>query len=252
MWLYVYNINIDLFLYVTMITQQTRVTVQLREMILNGEFAPGERIAETSLAKRLGASRTPIRYALGVLEQEGLVSGIPNRGYRVESFSLKDISDAIDLRGVLEGMAARLLAERGLPEAVAKELHECLDFGDRILEKRKIDDSDLVDYTNMNARFHEALLKAANSRPLENALKLNDKVPFAGASALAMSNPEIIRQVVHQGHDQHHVILEAIENGEGMRAEALMREHALTTKKALDLLDLKNGTRPNGLALVDS
>ncbi|MBF8270164.1 MAG: GntR family transcriptional regulator [Gammaproteobacteria bacterium] len=235
-----------------MLNQQTRVTVQLREMILNGEFTPGERITETSLARSLDASRTPVRYALSVLEQEGLVTGIPNRGYRVERFSMQDISNAIDLRGTLEGMAARIVAEHGLAENVAGELQECLDAGDRILAREAIDETAIVDYTNMNARFHEILIKTANNRPLTNALNLNDKVPFAGASAMAVSvhNPGIINKILQQGHAQHHVIVEAIANGEGMRVEALMREHARITKKSLDLLDVENGGRMPGLALV--
>ena len=237
-----------------MLNQQTRVTVQLREMILNGRYAPGVRITETSLAKSLGASRTPVRYALSVLEQEGLVSGIPNRGYRVERFSMRDISNAIDLRGTLEGMAARILAEEGLREDVAGELQVCLDSGDRILARELIDESAIVDYTNMNARFHEILIKTANNRPLTSALNLNDKVPFAGASAMAvsMNNPGSINKILQQGHAQHHVIVEAIANGEGMRVEALMREHARITKKSLDLLDTENGDTVPGLALLST
>ena len=106
----------------------------------------------------------------------------------------------------------------------------------------------------MNARFHDVLIKAADNRPLNNALKLNDKVPFAGASALAISanNPGIVKKLLQQGHAQHHVIVEAIANGEGMRAEVLMREHALITKKSLAMLDVENGIKPPGLALVET
>lgn len=226
----------------------------MREMILNGEFKPGERITETSLAKALGASRTPVRYALSILAQEGLVTSVPNRGYRVERFSMRDISNAIDLRGTLEGMAARILAECGIDAAVSRELQECLEDGDRILARNDPDEADIVDYTNMNARFHELLVKAADNRPLTNALRLNDKVPFAGASALALSvnNPKIVNKLLHQAHAQHHVIFEAIVNGEGMRVEALMREHALVTKKSLDLLDIENAIKAPGMALVES
>ena len=237
-----------------MINQQTRVTVQLREMILNGEFKPGERITETSLAKALGASRTPVRYALSILEQEGLVTSVPNRGYRVERFSMRDISNVIDLRGTLEGMAARIVAEHGIDAGVSQELQRCLDNGDRILDKHDLDETDIVDYSNMNARFHDVLIKTANNRPLTNALRLNDKVPFAGASALALSvnNPDIVKKLLQQAHAQHRVIFEAIANGEGMRVEALMREHALVTKKSLDLLDVENGVKAPGMALVEA
>ena len=232
--------------------QQTRVTVQLREKILNGEYSAGERITETSLAKSLGASRTPIRYALSILEQEGLVTGVPNRGYRVVTFSMQDISNAIDLRGALEGMAARIIAERGVSEAISDAFHEFLDAGDRIIENEIIDETDIVDYTNMNAHFHELLIKTANNRPLENALNLTDKVPFVGAGALAfsMNHIETVKKIFQQGHAQHHVIVEAIENGEGTRVEALLREHAMVTKKSLDLMDVENGANSPGMALL--
>lgn len=228
--------------------------MQLREMILNGEFRPGERITETSLAKALGASRTPVRYALSILEQEGLVTSVPNRGYRVERFSMRDISNAIDLRGMLEGLAARIIAEQGIDDVAARELRQCLEDGDRILDKDVLDESDIVDYSNINARFHEILIKIANNRPLSNALHLNDKVPFAGASALALSvdNPDTVKKLIQQAHAQHHVIVEAIANGEGMRVEALMREHALVTKKSLDMLDVENGVKAPGMALIET
>lgn len=238
-----------------MTNQQVRVTLQLREKILNGEFASGEHIAEVPLSKLLGVSRTPIRHALGMLEQEGLVTGIPHRGFRVESFSVQDINDAIDLRGVLEGMAARLLAEHGLPRRTAAELHHCLEMGDRIIEKGLIDETDTADYDDMNTLFHDTIIKAVGNRALENALKLNNKVPFAAASALAMSNRKLVRQIVEQGHAEHHALVEALENGEGTRAEALMREHALITKKALNLIDQEHGLGANmlqGLQLAQS
>ncbi|MFQ5661219.1 MAG: GntR family transcriptional regulator [Gammaproteobacteria bacterium] len=222
-------------------SQQARVTVQLREMILNGEFAPGQHIAEISLATSLGVSRTPVRQALGILEQEGLVTGTPHRGFRVESFSMQDISDAIDVRGTLEGMAARLLAEHGLPRRTAAELHRCLELGDRIVEKGLLEEGDTADYDDMNTLFHKTITDAAGNRALNNALNLNDKVPFAAASAVAMSKQKITQQIIHLGHGQHHTIVEALEKGEGARAEALMREHALITKKALNLIDAEHG-----------
>ena len=68
-------------------------------MILSGEFAPGERMSELRLVKRLGVSRTPLRLALATLEHEGLLQGLKSRGYVVREFTKADISDAIELRG---------------------------------------------------------------------------------------------------------------------------------------------------------
>ena len=95
-------------------TQMTRALLRLRELILNGEFAPGERMSELPLVERLGVSRSPLRLALASLEHEGLLRGLEGGGYAVREFTKTDIRDAIELRGVLEGTAARFAAERGV------------------------------------------------------------------------------------------------------------------------------------------
>ena len=93
------------------------VALRLREMILRGELAPGERLAEVALAERLGVSRTPIRQALPALAREGLLAAAGRRGYVVRSFSPEDVLDAIETRGLLEGLSARRIAERGASAA---------------------------------------------------------------------------------------------------------------------------------------
>src|SRR2546430_15226034 len=114
---------------------QTRALVRIREMILRGELAAGARVAEAPLAELLGMSRTPIRQALPVLAQEGLLVEHETRGYVVKEISTADILDAIDLRGLIEGLAARRVAERGASRLLCKELHLCLADGDRIFNK---------------------------------------------------------------------------------------------------------------------
>jgi GntR family transcriptional regulator of vanillate catabolism len=93
-------------------TQTERLVLTLREWILKGEFSAGERLTELGLVSLLKASRTPIRIALERLANEGLLEPIPTGGFRVRSFSTADICDAIEIRGVLEGTAARFAAER--------------------------------------------------------------------------------------------------------------------------------------------
>ena len=82
-----------------------------------GELPGGARIAELTLVEKLGVSRTPIRAALMRLEQEGLLHRLPGGGYAVRTFSETDVADAIELRGTMEGLAARLAAERGVAPA---------------------------------------------------------------------------------------------------------------------------------------
>ena len=91
-------------------SQAVRALLRLREMVLAGELPAGSRIAELAIVEKLGVSRTPIRAALMRLEQEGLLESLPGGGYAVRSFSERDVVDAIELRGTLEGLAARLAA----------------------------------------------------------------------------------------------------------------------------------------------
>src|SRR5690349_16187332 len=93
-------------------SQIARTVLRLREMILRGDFGRGERVSEAPLAARLGASRTPIRLALERLAHEGLLDPYPTGGFIVRRFTLEDVWDSIEVRGVLEGAAARQAAER--------------------------------------------------------------------------------------------------------------------------------------------
>ena len=112
-------------------SQTVRVQLRLRELILGGELKPGARIAELTLVERLNASRTPIRMALVRLEEEGLLEAIPSGGFMVKAFSERDILDSIELRGTLEGLAARFAAERGVS---ARDLEPLKDIYRRTLE----------------------------------------------------------------------------------------------------------------------
>src|SRR3954469_15171246 len=94
-------------------SQSMRALLRLRALLLGGEFEAGSRMPELPLVERLGVSRTPLRLALATLEHEGLLAVAPGGGYAVRSFTRKDIDHAIDLRGVLEGTAARFAAEEG-------------------------------------------------------------------------------------------------------------------------------------------
>src|SRR5947207_4679399 len=108
----------------TGVSQTVKAQLRLRELIVGGELKPGSRIAELSLVERLGASRTPIRMALVRLEEEGLLEALPNGGFAVRDFSEADIRDAIEVRGTLEGLAARLAAERGITSVLLAEARD--------------------------------------------------------------------------------------------------------------------------------
>jgi len=218
-------------------TQLDQALVHLRELILRGKLEPGQRVAEAPLAEELGMSRTPVRQALPLLAQEGLLSMHETRGYVVRSFTWADVVDAIELRGVLEGVAVRRIAEQGPSKAFLLELRACLHDGDRILGKRRIEESDEALYAEMNERFHTLIRDEAGSSILSATLERNNHVPFAGPKAVAFdrANPEQMYDLLHYAHRQHHGIAQALERGQSARAEALMREHANAVKESINV-----------------
>lgn len=206
---------------------QETVLMQLRDLILSGEFEPGRRLAEQQLAERLGASRTPVRAALVTLEQEGLVETNETGGYLMRQFTSREVADAIVVRGHLEGLAARLVAEHGLTRQLALDLEGCLAEGDAALAPHPLTVQDYARYAAMNDRFHSLILEASGNRALQRAVHLNDKLPFAPASAmLPMQGAlEIDRDWMLYAHRQHHMLFDALKRGEGARAQGLAEEH---------------------------
>jgi GntR family transcriptional regulator, vanillate catabolism transcriptional regulator len=218
-------------------THQTRAIVRIREMILRGELGAGARLAEAPLAELLGMSRTPVRQALPVLAQEGLLAEHETRGYVVRGLSATDILDAIDLRGVLEGLAARRIAERGASRTFLQALRVCLAEGDQILAEGHVADKAEALYVDMNVRFHQLIVLESRSAILQQALERNARIPFAGPQALAFDKMNLARmhEVLAYSHRQHHCIVSALERGESSRAEALMREHTNPVKENLNI-----------------
>lgn len=213
-----------------MASQIERVTAELRRRILAGRLSPGERLVELQLAAELGVSRTPLRIAFGELETEGLLERLPTRGFRVRSVTLDEVAQAIDVRGALEGMAARMVAEAGVTPEALRQLQSCVDEGRRLLGGMHAS-PDVVDTTQwaaMNARFHHALVQAAGSPVLASALAHVARTPMASPGALGISGllPALEIAFLQRAQFDHEDVVRAIASGEGTRAEALMREHA--------------------------
>lgn len=217
-------------------SQQSRVTVQLRDLILKGEFAPGERLAEIPLSEKLDASRTPVRLALATLEHEGLIEPSPGGGYQMRRFTAQEVADAIQVRGVLEGFAARLVAEHGASRQLMRELRDCLEEGDRAVNKPTMDLDDYAAYVEMNTRLHAAILEGSGNVALRRQMDMLNGQPFAAASAMLpmQSSMEEGHQWMKQAHRQHHALVQAIERGQGYRAQALCEEHVEIARMNLD------------------
>src|SRR3954454_17938208 len=216
--------------------QWLRATLRLRELMLDGELRGGERLSEIPLAAQLGVSRTPLRLALARLEHEGLVEAAPGGGFVVRSFTRAEAADDIDLRGVLEGAAARLAAERLRDPNDLEALHGCVAQLDAVVRPDRPGAAAFERYVELNERFHTILLGLAHSRALDTAYAGVLALPFASPSAFVHVHaglPESHR-VLYVAQTQHRAILEAIELREGARAEALAREHARAARGNLD------------------
>ncbi len=214
-------------------SQMLRAVLQLRERLLAGGFTPGERVAELTLAPLLGVSRTPLRLALGVLEHEGLLRMLPSGGFVVRDFTTADIEDAIELRGVLEGTAARMAAERWKDARALQPMQAAVTAMDALADAGM---TDFAGYVAQNEQFHAALLALAASPMLKRALAQATALPFASPSAFVRAQGEQAesQRVLVIAQDQHRCILDAISKHEGARAEALAREHARLARRNLD------------------
>lgn len=208
-------------------SQSSRVLVQLRDMILKGEFGPGERLAEIPLSERLNTSRTPVRLALGTLEQEGLIEPSSSGGYQMRGYTAKEVLDAIRARGVLEGFAARTLAEQGLSRALAKELHQCLALGDAAVNKPEMDLDDYACYVTMNKDFHQLIIEGCDNASVVRMMERLSAMPFASPSAMLPMQSTIAEGTrwMQLAHLQHHHLVQALERGQSARAQGLGEEH---------------------------
>jgi GntR family transcriptional regulator, vanillate catabolism transcriptional regulator len=218
-------------------SQTVRTLLQLRELILNGELSPGERVSELGIVERLGVSRTPVRVALVRLEEEGLVDCLPTGGFVVRAFSEADIADAIQLRGVLEGMAAQRAAERRLSRDELRGLRDVVGSLDALVRQRNLTIDDFSDYIRLNDQFHGLLLRLADSPVLKRSMERVLSLPFASPGAFVRVQAELpeSREILVIAQEHHRAILDAIENGEGSRADHLAREHSRLARRNLDI-----------------
>lgn len=206
-----------------------RTTQALREIILAGRFMPGEKVAEERIAGELDVSRTLARLALGALEREGLLVREPRRGFRVRSFTLDDMAGAIEVRGELEAMAARYVAERGLDPETERRLLEPVEVAEAIIRDGVHDVQGRLRWTETNQDFHARLIDAACNQALKAAFERVTEIPLVSPRAIVfdMADADYSRVQLERAHSDHLRVLDAIRARKGSRAADLMRDHAV-------------------------
>ena len=136
----------------------------LREAILKGELKPGERLMELQLAAKLGVSRTPIREAIRMLEQEGLAVTIPRKGAEVARMTEKDMEDVLQIRDALDELAASIACEQISEEELAELRHTMHEF------EESTKTGDVKRIAEADVRFHDIIYHATRNVKLENML----------------------------------------------------------------------------------
>jgi DNA-binding GntR family transcriptional regulator len=191
-----------------------RAEDRLRDEIVNGRLQPNERLIESDLARFLGVSRTVVRAALVRLEHEGLVEHERNRGSRVRFVELSEAVEIQEARAVLEGLAARLAAQRATPEDV-DSLKAILTEMQRLREA-----DDLLGVSNENAKLHRRLLEISGHATASRLIAtLNSQiVRFQYRTILLPGRGELSAA-------EHSAIVDAIAAGDGDAAEDAMRAH---------------------------
>lgn len=189
-----------------------QVLAALRESIISGDYPPGERLTEDRLAEDFGVSRNPVREALRVAEAEGFVVILPRRGAVVASPSSGTIDDIFAVRERLEPLAARLAAERANPGDVAT-LRALLEKARRATEQQ-----DLRRVAELNSALHLQILRISGNPWLSSIAK-----------ALYLHVQWVFRLTAKEraphSWDEHIKLVEAIETGDGDRAELVALSH---------------------------
>ncbi|MCR4963481.1 MAG: GntR family transcriptional regulator [Firmicutes bacterium] len=193
----------------------------MRDAIIKRRLPDGCHLVEDDLARNLNASRTPVREALRKLESEGLVKHHRRRGVEVRQLSVKEVSDIYDLSIVLEGYAARLLAENVTQEILdnlkrlLKNMKATLAAEDRNLEMQ------------LHQRFHFTIYEACQNKRVEALLKTNnDYIQLFRAYTMQVPGR------MEHSWEEHERLLQAIEKRDGEAAEKCAREHLGVSKEA--------------------
>jgi DNA-binding GntR family transcriptional regulator len=192
----------------------------LRKALAEGRFVAGQRLLATQLARDLGLSMTPVREALMQLAHDGLVEIAPHRGVRVADIPLADLADTYVVRAILESAAAKLAARRMRPEEIAqlRSIHA------KFVKAVSARSPDVARLRELNEEFHFIIYAAAGSSLLRRMIRTAwTSSPRDTFGVLPLKTAK----------DDHGELIDALEAGEGDRAEELMREHIEEAAKVL-------------------
>jgi DNA-binding GntR family transcriptional regulator len=190
-----------------------RIADEVRRLIIAGKLAPGTVLRQEHLAQQLQVSRTPLREALIALESEGLIVIAPSGAASVVALDARDAREIMDVRELVDGLAARLLAERGMNEELDLELTA-------MAKEMRTTRSDKHRYLVLNADFHTKIIEATEHARLQQFIPL-----VRMASEIVYTRVQKEGRRLASSATEHTRILAAIRSGDGEAAERLARTH---------------------------
>jgi DNA-binding GntR family transcriptional regulator len=196
-----------------------RIVDEIRRLVIAGKLAPGTVLRQEHLAQKLRVSRTPLREALIALESEGLIVIAPSGAASVVALDARDAREIMDVRELVDGLAARLLAERGMSEELDLELTA-------LAKEMRTTRSDKHRYLVLNADFHTKIIEATGHARLQQFIPL---VRMASEVVYTRAQKEGGR--LASSATEHTKILGAIRAGDGEGAERTARAHVRNAAK---------------------
>ncbi len=193
---------------------------RLRQAITDGDLPPGMRLVESTLARNMQVSRTPVREALQRLLIEQFVSADGSRGLIVARLSLDNVKHAYTLRAVLEGLAARLATEHSRPDLLIR-----LDMSLRVIEKAS---QDADDFDVAHSLFHDTIAEMANNPYVIQTLNGLEAFRTRMVSLDWVSHERVTASIL-----EHRLIFEAIEQRNPDLAEERAKRHVYNTRNGL-------------------
>lgn len=201
-------------------TYKTKAYNALKRAIINMDIYSSSEpawIDERQLSERLGVSRTPVREAIAMLEQQGFVKSVPRRGIMVVKKTKREVIEMIQVWAALEGMAARLVTQRATDAEIARLRALFKEFN----ESHKPEDH-LSEYSAANIRFHQTMIELTGSALLAEMTE-NLLLHVRGIRQITIGRDDRAKRSIQD----HLKIIEALENRDTELAEKLARDHTL-------------------------
>ncbi len=198
-----------------------RVAEGLRDGIVRGTYPPGSRLRQEEIAERFGASRVPVREALKLLEAEGLVTLVANAGAWVSKLTLVECEEVYQARERLEP----LLIRYSLPSLTARDLHELDELAQQMTQT-----DDVAEFLRLDRAFHMLSYSGAETLMLNDLVSRlwNTTQPYRRAYTLMID--EHSQRIVH---DEHHLLVTALREGDTESAERTVENHIRRTRRLL-------------------